>query len=204
MAVSRLSQTSLQNAFQKYNNVWDGRSAVGSMDAIATYTVGASSVSNITFSSIPATYTHLQLRAMTRMTRSGQNGAASAIQLNGDTVTTYYRSFVLEGTNTTVSPGYYTDAGPSIYGIRALDATGTNSANFFGPTILDIADYTNTNKKKTLKSLTGYDSTSATDKDLRLYGGIWLQTSAINQIKIIPCYGSAFEPYSTFALYGIK
>jgi hypothetical protein len=61
MAVSRLSQTSLQNAFQKYNNLWDGRSAVGSMDAIGVVSLNTTAAS-ITFSSIPQTYTHLQLR----------------------------------------------------------------------------------------------------------------------------------------------
>jgi hypothetical protein len=36
MAVSRLSQTSLQNAFQKYNTVWDGKSAVGGYESLGT------------------------------------------------------------------------------------------------------------------------------------------------------------------------
>lgn len=205
MAVSRLSQTTLQNAFQKYNNLWDGTSAVGSMDALGSFTVGATSVSSITFSSIPQTYTHLQIRAMLKITRASQNGAATAMRFNGDTsATTSYRSWTYEASNTTIGTGYYTDAAPGIYGIRAIDATGTNNSTYFGPSIVDILEYTNTNKKKLVKSISGYDSASATDKDYRQYAGIWLQTTAISTINIIPCYGTAFEPNSTIALYGIK
>ena len=58
MAINRVSQSSIQQAFPKFNTAWDGVSAVGGMDAIGVVVLppGTSGVTEITFSSIPLRY----------------------------------------------------------------------------------------------------------------------------------------------------
>ena len=51
MAISRLTLTTLQNAFQKFNTVWDGTGAVGGVDALGVVVVLSAGTSSITFSS---------------------------------------------------------------------------------------------------------------------------------------------------------
>ena len=87
MAVSRLSQSTIQNAFPKYNSAWDGVSAVGSMEAIGAVTLSATQ-STITFDNIPQTYSHLQIRAFTGNTGSATNSAL--MYLNSDTSVSNY------------------------------------------------------------------------------------------------------------------
>ena len=76
------------------------------------------------------------------------------------------------------------------------------TANTFGPMILDILDYTNTNKYKTVRSLSGFDSNGAGKVDF-FSGFYFLNTNAITQIDITGG-GGTFAQYSHFALYGIK
>ena len=53
-------------------------------ESIATQTVGAGGVASVTFSSIPSTYKHLQLRIMSRADRSGAALTNLFIQINGN------------------------------------------------------------------------------------------------------------------------
>jgi hypothetical protein len=66
--------------------------------------------------------------------------------------------------------------------------------------ICDVLDYANTNKFKTLRSLTGNDRNGS--GSIWLDSGLWRSTSAITSIKFTT--GTAFAQYSQFALYGIK
>ena len=66
-----------------------------SYDSIATTTVGAGGASSVTFSSIPQTYTHLQLRYF-----GGNNanpGGSGFVSFNGDTTDANYYDHVLYG-----------------------------------------------------------------------------------------------------------
>ena len=57
----------------------------GAYDSIATSTVGAGGAASIVFSSIPSTYTHLQIRGIVRISAI----AEMRMQFNGDTATNY-------------------------------------------------------------------------------------------------------------------
>ena len=63
MAVYKLSGTSVKNGRTEYSSFLAGnpKFVPNSFESIATTTVG-SNVSEVTFSSIPSTYTHLQFR----------------------------------------------------------------------------------------------------------------------------------------------
>ena len=160
----------------------------GAYDSIATTTV-SSNVSTITFSSIPATYKHLQIRIFGLMT--GNNGTLM-LRYNSDS-----------GANYSVHNLY--GSGAAV----AADATANSTYAFANTTgnpqaavsIVDILDYTDTNKYKTNKSLIGLDHNGS--GYLYLSSGNWRNTAAISTIELIVST-FVFTQYSQAALYGIK
>jgi hypothetical protein len=154
-------------------------------ESIATVDVGSGGLSTVTFSSIPQTYTHLQLIC-------SNNSGNSNIQFNGDTGTNYSRHY-LYGNGSTATSG----ANTSTTSMGIIDYTGT--ADIFTANIVDILDYTNTNKNKTVRVLSGVDTNGA--GAVLLYSGLWRSTAAISTITIT---GGTAAQYSTFQLYGIR
>jgi hypothetical protein len=73
----------------------------------------------------------------------------------------------------------------------------TNNVNAF---IIDLLDYSNTNKFKTMRSLNGFDENGA--GQIFLTSGLYRKTNAISEIRLFPSSGT-FAEYSSFALYGI-
>jgi hypothetical protein len=167
----------------------------GDYDSISTTTVGVGGVASVTFSSIPSTYKHLQIRAIARCDAAATLRNAN-IQINGDTGSNYSIHELL-GDGGSASVG----AATSQTSTEGFIVPGSSiGANIFGVTIIDILDYTNTNKNKTLRSLSGMDANGS--GRVYLYSGAWLSTAAITSINIAPA--SNFVQYSSFALYGIK
>ena len=79
----------------------------------------------------------------------------------------------------------------------------TSTASVFGGIVIDLLDYSNTNKYKTLRSLGGWDANGS--GRIILNSGLWGNSgSAISSIDIVTSTGNNFVQYSTFALYGIK
>ena len=166
----------------------------GDYVSIATTTVGSGGAANVEFTSIPASFTHLQVRGIAR-----SNGTLDGFtaRFNSDTNSNYTRHRVYGNganvpadgnaprTNITLADG-------------ALPGTGSN---IFAPVVFDIVDYANSNKYKTLRSLGGTDNNGS--GTIWLNSGSWMSTSAITSIKIEPGDGSWVQ-YTEFALYGIK
>ena len=170
----------------------------GAYDSIATTTVGGGGAASITFSSIPSTYTHLQVRMLFRDTRSVVGDYAS-LQFNSDTGSNY-ALHLLSGTGASVtSAGYASQTSIDISRVAGASAT----TSVFGAAILDILDYANTSKYTTTRSLGGVDNNGS--GEIVLNSGLWMNTSAVSTITIKAQAGSAnFSEYSSFALYGIK
>ena len=80
-------------------------------------------------------------------------------------------------------------------------ASNSLTAGIFGVAVVDILDYANTNKYKTLRALQGGDSNGA--GMVGITSGVWMSTAAISTITINPSGGTAIQ-YSSFALYGIN
>lgn len=158
--------------------------------SIATATVTSGGQATITFSSIPQTYTHLQLRGM-NLSNTTTNGILT--QFNGDTGTNY-TEHDLRGSGAAVNAYAYTAQTGSGSGL-------TGSTTYPAVSVLDIFDYTSTNKYKTIRALYGFDSNNTAGGFVFLSSGLWLNTSAINSITLS---GATFQQYSSFALYGIK
>lgn len=170
--------------------------AATSFESIATAT-GTGSSGTITFSSIPGTYQHLQIRAIGRTSSAGTDNDIY-LQFNGITTTTYDRHF-LRGNGTAASAGGAATVDKIAVGSFA---GGGAAANIIGAMIIDIHDYASTTKNKTVRAITGEDQNSV-DGNIYLYSGLWRNTSAVTSITLtIPSFN--FTTASTFALYGIK
>jgi hypothetical protein len=196
MAITSIKTGSSFTNLVKYNDFLAGNTAFfpSSYESIASAT-GTGSSATITFSSIPSTYKHLQIRASYRNTTSG---GGVAMEYNSDTGSNYTNHYLL-GTGTAAQAyGFDTSFTPYTYlwGI----GIGTSTTN---PTvqIVDILDYTSTNKNKTIRALSGLDNNGT--GNIVLSSSVWLNsTTAISTIKLTADY--AFDTSSTFALYGIK
>jgi hypothetical protein len=167
-----------------------------SYESIASAT-GTGSSSTITFSSIPATYKHLQLRCTARSS-SGLSTEYILIRLNNDT-TANYTYHGVEGSGTAAS-AFGATGETSGFGTEVTGAGA--SANIMGSAIIDIIDYASTTKYKTVRHFGGDDKNGSGLIGIR--SNLWLDTSAINRIDIISFRSANWTTASTFALYGIK
>jgi hypothetical protein len=163
----------------------------GSYESISTVTL-SSSASNVTFSSIPATYTHLQVRGIARHSSVETD---IIVQLNSDTGSNYSQHRLYGTGSATGASGDASQTAMNYCG--RMDAT----ANTFGTNVIDILDYTNTNKYKTLRVLMGFDANGS--GYVSLGSGLWMNTNAVTSVKLSP-YSGNFVQYTQFALYGIK
>jgi hypothetical protein len=169
---------------------------ITSYESIETVTVGSGGVINFSFTSIPSTYTHLQLRGIVRSNQAGSGITTSTLQFNSDTGSNYtYHNLIGNGTAASVG-GVASATASVITNAPQLSAT----SNAFGVTIIDILDYTNTNKYKTIRALHGADLNGS--GQIILSSGLWMNTSAITSILVNPAADAV--QYTHFALYGIK
>ena len=163
----------------------------GVMFPLGMVQVGSGGSSSITFSSIPATYTHLQIRMLTA---SSNPSASMTMNFNSDNSSANYRNHSTFGTGSTTFSN--TDGNAEYIGMQ-----GSAMTTGPGVQIIDILDYKNTNKYTTSRWLSGYD---ANGSGYVFYGSsLWMNTAAVNQI-VIARNTSGFFQYSQFALYGIK
>lgn len=173
----------------------------GAYFPIRSYVVPSGGAASVTFSSIPSTYTHLQVRMIARSTRTGINRDYASFYFNSDTGANY-RGHNLNGDGSSASAGddygFTTEMG--VFWLAGNDS-GTN---VFGAAVMDILDYANTNKYKTTRTLSGID-VNGTNGNITLNSGLWMSTSAISSITIKPTSGTTnWMQYSSFQLYGVK
>lgn len=179
----------LLNSFVSVLDSGGAGGGAGSYESIATAT-GTGSSGTITFSSIPSTYRHLQLRINSKNT-TGDN---LELQFNSDTGANYVRHF-LRGNGSSVT---------------AFAQTAQNQIEFMGSgsgtpnpavLIIDIQDYTSTTQNKTVRNFSGQDENGS--GTLVLSSGLWLNTNAVTSITFKVSSGN-FTTDSNFSLYGIK
>lgn len=200
MGVYKLSANSVSSGRTIYGSMLAGNTAFvpyllpTSYDSIATTTVGSGGSSSVTFSSIPSTYTHLQVRALIRLKKTSDDYLTTTFN-SSTAVTARHR---LSGDGSTASAGGGSGTGQDF----GPYPNASQTASVFGVLILDILDYTNTNKYKTYRFLNGYDLNGS--------GQIYFQsttaasTNAITEISFSTYYGDGYAQYSHFALYGVK
>lgn len=184
------------NTNQVVDYWFGGLVAGGDFESIATVSVGSGGQSTVEFSSIPATYKHLQIRGIARSNRAAFASDPLLIQVNSDTATNYSWHYLVGDGSSASSAAGATQSSMTNY----LIANNTVS-NVFGAFVIDVLDYANTNIYKTFRSLMGVDNNGS--GFISLNSGNWRSTSAITSIKLTAQNGDLMQ-YSHFALYGIK
>ena len=166
----------------------------GAYDALATVTVPSAGAATIDFVGIPTGYKHLQLRIIANVSTTD----AINIRFNGDTGNNY-ALHRLEGNGSSASAS----ASTTRNNIAILTGAGfASTASTFGASIVDVLDYTSTNKAKTTRALSGSDRNGS--GGIELDSGLWFATpAAITSINIYPSSGTIAQ-YSQFALFGVK
>jgi hypothetical protein len=169
---------------------------VGDYESIETYTL-ASSQATISFTGIPSTYKHLQLRIMGRTTRTSDTQNSFIYTFNGSS-SGYGYTHRLYGNGSVASA----DAPlGSTYSFGCAMATDGSASNVMGVAIMDILDYANVNKYKTTRILGGNDQNGS--GEIHSNSGLWQNSNAINRIDLsVDSFNWAAK--TTIALYGIK
>ena len=172
-----------------------GNLVTNSYESIATVSGDGSSTS-IAFNSISGTYKHLQIRYIGRFASGGGTTSTTAnLRFNSDSGSNYANHY-LRGTGSAADAGAATSSAQNF----ALIAQSGAPSNVFTAGIIDLLDYQNSNKYKTVRAIYGYEDNSS--GELQFRSGLWMNTAAITSITI-----SSTNPFATnskFALYGIK
>lgn len=163
----------------------------GSYESIQTVTTTGGETS-ISFTSIPSTYSHLQIRFVSNASTND-----NYMRFNSDSGTNYvWHNIYGDGSSVAVyTPGINQNKVSAGYG--SVNASNTYS----GGAVCDILDYASANKNKTTRSLSGYDENGS--GYALFHSGLWMSTAAITSITIFPGSGS-IKAGSIFALYGVN
>jgi hypothetical protein len=167
----------------------------GGYESIATASF-TGSTSIINFTSIPQGYEHLQIRGIVR--NSGANTEAlGIITFNGDSANNYNASY-----SYTNGSGLTGAAVTNTGLIYAGEGNGSGTtANVFATQVTDITDYSNPNKFKATRTVTGFDTNSTGFLFINM--GQWRNTAPITSIQV-SCGQGNYANFSHLALYGMK
>jgi hypothetical protein len=199
MATSRIQTSSILQGFPKSRSLLAGNTAY---DPAATWLIqratATGSESTITFSGIPSTYKHLQVRFMYRYS-AAVDTTNTLFTVNGDTGANY-AFHELNGNGTTVAASGTASTTAMRYGRAPGTTTGSN---IFGVGIIDLHDYASSTKYKTFRTFYGCDAnTASTAYPVRLFSGLWMNTNAVTSITFAAPSGT-WTAGTTFALYGM-
>lgn len=169
--------------------------STNSYESIASLS-GTGSSGTISFTSIPSTFQHLQIRGIG--SSSGTGGVeAPLVRFNNDSASNYSAHRLYGDGGSAAS-----DAFTSQTWMRAGFVNDSSNADIMGALVIDILDYTSTNKNKTMRVLSGVDRNGS--GFITLSSGLWFKTpEAINRIDLI-VNGLNWTSDTRFALYGIK
>lgn len=159
--------------------------------AIATTTL-STATSNITFSSIPSTYTDLRIV----LNAAGSAAETVYLQFNGNTSAVYSQTYIY-GNGGTAQALNQTGVAYLFVGYMADSVYG---ANMRGLTTINVFSYAGSSHKTTLSE--GNNNTNGQGIVSR-HVGLWRNTGAITSIKLYPSTGN-FTAGTTATLYGIN
>jgi hypothetical protein len=169
--------------------------AGGSYDLLET-TLISSNTASVTFSNLNtfSAYKHLQLRITARASTSGDNN--SFLRFNADTGSNY-REHALYGDGSSVF-SFADSLGNALYIWSFPQSSST--ANIFGGQIIDILDFSSTNKNTTIRAL----AANGASNQIALTSGVWLNTTAVTSLTVLTGASNNYAPGTRMSLYGIK
>jgi hypothetical protein len=172
----------------------------GSYDYLSTVIVPSGNLASITFNGIPSGYKHLQVRYNARTTNAYQFDFINMI-FNSDTSASY-RTHLLSGSGASATSENL-GVSASFYGM-GIAPGNTNTTNVFGSGIIDILDYSNTNKNTTVRTLSGFNNNDSNNgRQIGLGSGLYIKTNAVISISINGNGGNLIQN-SSFTLYGVR
>lgn len=181
-----------------YASQISGHLYANSYDALGVVNVGAGGAASISFTGIPSTYQHLQVRFIARTTYNNSGNTVNLYYTFNSAGGTPYSQHTLRGDGANTFASGSASQGAMYPGAGVADA-GAGS-NIFGTGVLDVLDYANTNKNKTARVLNGTDRNGG--GQIVFSSGAWYSTAAVNNLTLTS--DGNFVEYSSFALYGIK
>ena len=168
--------------------------------ALLASTVLTATQPNVVFTNIPATFNHLELRAIGQTTTTVSYWT---VQFNGDTAAHYGGAGIMCVGGTGNVAGAF-DA-QNFFGVNASanDLSGTTAgASYMSRLEVGITDYANTSFYKAVRWTSGYANYTANTSTSANYTMTWGGTAAINQITVA-LGGGSFAIGSAFYLYGV-
>ena len=180
------------------SSIQTGAELVGSYDALANVTVPSGGAASIEFAGIPTGYKHLQVRWIARSAAAASTDYIYPMRFNGDTAANYSSHYINANGSTVAASGNANQSGFNFYGDwPAASAT----SGLFGTAIMDILDYADVNKYKTVRTLAGFDANGS--GQVFFNSASWRSASAITSFSLAFNGGNVAE-YSQFALFGVK
>lgn len=173
-------------------------------ESIATVTT-TSSQSSAVFTNIPQTYKHLQIRILSRGTKTA-NTDGQYMRYNDSTSGYVFGGGRFMGTNN--GSGTLTESpwiGVSTAGVtigQLVQANATSQVR--NATVIDIPNYASTNNYKISKAIDGFNSNGTAGTYVGMFSGMWQNTSAITKIEVFPGAPSSYPANCVIALYGIR
>ena len=162
---------------------------------IASY-AATGSVSNIEFTSIPATYTDLVVKISGRYDQSSDN--AVYVRFNSDTGANYSYRYLYGSGAAAGSASGSADTRAN----AGIAVASSYTASTFSNSEIYIPNYSNSSYAKSF-SADNVQENNATTAYSTLVAGLWNSTNAITTIRLFPASGN-FVQYSTATLYGIS
>jgi hypothetical protein len=163
---------------------------------IESKTLGSDTAS-VSFTSIPQTYTDLQLLTSVRIDRAG---ISVNMGLRFNTNSSNYKNMMLYGSGANPAGSLYSTALDQ-FGYWYSPANSTTASTFSNQSVY-IPNYTSSYNKSV--SINSTSENNATDTNLVLFSGVWSDSAAITTITLSNYQGSNLRSGSTFYLYGIK
>jgi hypothetical protein len=168
-------------------------------------TVLSGNTASVSFSSIPQTFRHLQIRITARTSTSLSENSARRIatRFNGISSSSYSSHELFGNGNNVFSQA----ATNQTYLWAGYTIGDTATTGIFATSVLDILDYTSSSKNKTTRTLAGIHGTiNANNNNINLQSGAFLNTAAITEIQLLAegALTHGFQSGSRFSLYGIR
>lgn len=154
---------------------------------------GTGSSGSITLSNIPQNFTHLQLRGFARSIGVGSQIYTRFNNDGGSNYSTHY----IYGEGTSASSG--SGGSPTTVNLFGNMPASTDTANVHCAFVIDILDYTNTNKFKTTRNISGFDTNGG--GQLWFSSSVWMNTAAVTSLTFVA--NASYTTSTRIDLYGI-
>jgi hypothetical protein len=170
----------------------------GAFETINSTVLGSTQTS-VSFTSIPQTYTNLEIKIFGKSADSAAAADTLKLGFNGNNSTLLYSQNGKYGDGTTS-----TQVDTSALNIRNVITTNAVGSNYFGSAVININNYTSTKYKPITWYGSSWYGTTGSGQFLVFGGGHNGNNNAISSIQFTTVSGFGFAAGTTIALYGIK